>query len=220
MVHEGAPFVERGEGWFGRMASDMDTPDPGPRRPLLAIVGGLAILGVVGGLVLYQQRTQTRLATIVACRRCGSAGAPVEAGWVVVQPGDSWAVAMDARAGFVVRGPARFEVLGLSRIALSSGLAFLAAGDSGRMVVLLPSGEAPGVEGATAATASPQSRVTASASPEGNAVSVQHGRAALQLHAGPRTLNAGEQWPADAGLARREPDTDEQTWLDQLAHGR
>lgn len=197
----------------------METSEPARRRPLLAVLGALFIALVVGGLALYQHRTQAQLATIAACRRCGAAGRAVEAGWVVVPPGDSWAVAMGDHAGLVARGPARFEVIGKERIALSAGVCFLAAGQSGRMVVLLPGGESPGAEGATAATAGTQARLTALAGAAGNGVLAVQGQASLQLHAGPRALSAGESWRSSAQVLLPAPDGEERAWLERLAGG-
>ena len=192
--------------------------DPAPRRNLLwALVGALVLAGVLVALLVTTARTQGRLAVIRACRSCTVAGKPVEPGWVEVQPGDAWSIPLGAHAGMVVRGPARFEVAGSERVALSNGAAVLVAGPGGRPAVLLPRNESAGIEGATVAAEGAGARVEVATSIGGNRVAVHAGRATVAATTGERKLAAGEGWQTGSPPPLMQLAPDEGAWLAKLA---
>jgi hypothetical protein len=192
-------------------------PQPASRRAVTALLGALPLLAIVAGLFIYNRQTRSQLAVIKSCLHCSAVGQPVESGWVEVQPGDAWAVALGPSSGMLVLGPARFEVAGKERVAISRGRAFLAAGASGRAVVLLPRDPSQGVEGATVATDAAQSRVALQVAPEGNRVEVLAGRAALALGSGNKAIATGESWQSGKTQPLPAPSAEESRHLQDLA---
>lgn len=187
------------------------------RRPIWAVLGALPLVAIVVGLWIYNATTRRKLAVIQACTRCTGVGKPVESGWVEVLPGDAWSVALGAHAGMVIRGPARFEVAGKERVALSSGLAYAAAGPGARAVVLLRRNDSSHIEGATVATQGAGARLAISASIDGNRVQVLRGAAHAELRTGSRSIKVGEIWQSGAAPPIAPPTATERGWLTALA---